>query len=210
MRRNIEAYRRKWGIPDWHDANSYWFTDVDWRWEFVRRSDKYRDSWSRWNKLLQQMKDHFLKNDNWFAKYGLLDGPVDPTISGLDPFTPLDCFSPGVIYFGGPMTRARHIRFPDIAIALDFSKPAPKQMRRMEKSITALQKRWQTVKDHRKEEREKWGLYLRALDAEAEGVDFSEIGRVLHPSKQTRNVSRRGTQLLEAAHKLQTSLLYTK
>lgn len=40
-------YRRKWGVPDWHDASCYPanLSDGLWRWEFLRRREDYREDY---------------------------------------------------------------------------------------------------------------------------------------------------------------------
>jgi hypothetical protein len=47
---SIDEYRKKWGIPDWRNANAYptSLTDALWRWEFLRRKDDYRNDWQKW------------------------------------------------------------------------------------------------------------------------------------------------------------------
>jgi hypothetical protein len=39
----------QWGIPNWTQAENYpnKMTDLEWRWEFVRRRPDYRELWNR-------------------------------------------------------------------------------------------------------------------------------------------------------------------
>jgi hypothetical protein len=45
----------EWGIPDWHDAAKYLPSDIVepslFGWEFLRRSDAYRNEWDEWRDL---------------------------------------------------------------------------------------------------------------------------------------------------------------
>ncbi len=56
-----ERYRRRWGLPDWHNIGSYpvSLTDEQWRWEFTRRRDDYREDWLR----------SFAKTVAWYRKH---------------------------------------------------------------------------------------------------------------------------------------------
>ena len=40
----------RWGIPDWTRAENYpeKMTDLEWRWEFLRRHPDYRNAWLEW------------------------------------------------------------------------------------------------------------------------------------------------------------------
>ena len=51
----------RWGIPDWTQAKNYpdKMTDLEWRWEFLRRRADYRDLWDQWKASGRARPDKF-------------------------------------------------------------------------------------------------------------------------------------------------------
>lgn len=219
-----KEYRKKWGIPDWRNAQSYprKLSDQLWRWEFLRRREDYRDDWEL----------HSSRNKEWYGKHSLeeyflkqLKGPsgdgrvadnweTDPKSQGFFVLMP-NCLEkygmenlcnpaiprPEHLILSGPrlLPPGGAIKSPAGALSIHPHYSLEAHVRTLKVAL----KLYRRIPDFRppREHRELWSTYLRALDAEAEKVPDSEICRILDP--HSKRGHKRGYDLIDQAHKLQ-------
>lgn len=76
----------KWGIPDWRDASAYPdpenTSDLQWKWEFLRRREDYRKDWETYSALTREKIKEHPSNDpiEYVRSLHELEG-LNPTIS---------------------------------------------------------------------------------------------------------------------------------
>ena len=197
-----------WGVPNWRDADAYpkpdELTHLEWRWEFLRRREDYREDWQIWSKLtIERCHKHqklgieqdrrFLSIDhprfvarnptintgpNFTLKYGVRIGLQDP--EGRRPM-------PGLFFktFGSalvdaaPGTIKQFAKEGEIPIWFDLKLPIKQQLESAGQLLKDLQtEKFGTAKQRRRHI-DKWPLYLRVVDARDAGETWESIGTAL-------------------------------
>lgn len=216
---NVAAYRRKWGLPDWRDADEYPITLSDdlWRWEFLRRREDYRNDWERsYPATAEWYRSHtpedafrginylgHVLHDNFF------NGPESPNFCAqMEGSLP----KYGLIGMPNPtIPTPKNLRFNtshQVSIEFDLSLSIDDLMKCAETAFKALKSRY-GKSDHRKR-RNKWATYLRVLDARAEHASYVKIGEVLKPDLIYSEASSRVYAMWEAAIALQQTICHSK
>jgi hypothetical protein len=188
-----------WGVPDWRDAAAYEIarSPRQWRWEFLRRRQDYREDWLKHYEPgvrealaiygdmplpegVTSWEDHFsgfatFPDSAW--KYGI--APL------IDPSRPCSEFElrqnaqgehPYFLRFA---SRERFKEMQDegrVVVVFDLNRPLGEQLR---KAKTGLKRAQDDLRggalDWRRHE-DKWSLYLRAIDARDAGETLESIG----------------------------------
>lgn len=218
----MDKEQHDWGVPDWRDASAYPddLTDEQWRWEFLRRRDDYRNDWLAHRDNTQGDSIPFLAY--WFGateKYGLWgDCLLNPALSAKK----LTEGEPHFATTSGPTEDSlTNVIPPENSNAafryqFDLKKSIEPQLRAAEQAIkgelTALE--WEAemgfggrVKAHAsRAHRSKYRTYLRVLDARADKVTFEAIGREVLGIKveaiNSNDAAARAKQIHEVAMKL--------
>jgi hypothetical protein len=180
-----KTIRAKWGIPDWRDGSAYptpeKMSDRAWRWEFLRRRDDYRRDWEKKNAVDAK------------SKYGTTM-MVDP--AAADGFIRFQ--TPYWIGYGETVSAT-------MALALDPRASDEEHYNALKMALAYMHRHF-SFKEMSKAQRNKWPLYLRALDAETENplISNSELCNVLFPMNNRGR--RKGEEVLKAAKSAQTLL----
>jgi hypothetical protein len=212
-----------WGVPDWRNAAAYEAqrSPRQWRWEFLRRRQDYREDWlmhyepSRreapaifGNMPLPEgvtsWEDHYsgiasFPDSAW--KYGIAP-LIDPsrTCSEFELWQFFQITPPYFLHFA---SRERFQEMKDTGhalVAFDLNRPLGEQLR----SAKARLKRAQvellgSASDWRRHE-DKWPLYLRVIDARDAGETWESIGvhvlgRTEDAAQHARNTHEQATEL---------------
>lgn len=182
--------QKDWGIPDWRNAADYpkRLTHDQWRWEFLRRRDDYRQEWNDAERV-----PGFLRHIRRDANARLLLDPRRPAAE-------VNQFELQIV----PKPRAKD-RLP---WEFDVLAPIKPQLREVERVLRAMQAKAPKVRAQRKPKAREylWQNFLRALDAKAAGAPGREIAEVIL-SKKVANYSRNtlGGQLAIDARRLQNN-----
>ena len=204
MKKRSKAAIRKWNLPDWRDANLYPVPlpekdDSDlsqWRWEFLRRDEEYREDW-----------EHFRGLKHPF-KLALEDDPVGPGRNeAIYPIEYEDRH--GHIYYclwkyklarllNPKIAKPSHLEFypvPSEGLLLwfDLALPLARQIKRAREILDKYS--GEIDKRDTRPAKYGWPLLLRVLDAFEEGTSLSKIGKELlkFPDKNdaTGNAAKR-------------------
>lgn len=184
-----------WGIPNWLDANAYPedLTYNEWRWEFLRRREEYRQDWTANHALSYQRNlktscvfpnvplgigswEEFAKGfaemPGCIEKYGIqyLANPARPLPRDL--FTIL---TPYQIRFASPEIFDKLASAGLVLMAFDLRDSVDKQIKKAKEYLQTLQTERGTKPSTRKHP-EKWRRYLRVLDGRAAGATYESIG----------------------------------
>jgi hypothetical protein len=187
MTRRSKAATNLWNVPDWKNASLYPVPlperdDSDlrqWRWEFLRRDEEYRQDWLRIRSIDRQ------------GKLALL---ADPPILDFTQITPIlvkeQVKDP--LYFqrkyklkkllNPAHIKPRHLAFyftplNSITLTFDLDMPISKEIVRAERILKRYQKQLKGVIQRATyPDKKKWPLFLRAIDAYAQELSLSEIG----------------------------------
>lgn len=171
-------YRKKWGVPDWRDADAYPIVknmgDRAWRWEFLRRSPEYRDDFER-------------KGNP--ARYGLAM-MVDPRDSAG--FIRFECLQ---VFGRGETVNA--------VLAIELNPwVTDKEHFNLLRCQLANMRHYLAWRSSSHNARKPWTFYLRALDAEgAENPSEPDLGKVLYPN--SKRARQHAEETLEGAHEIQ-------
>ncbi len=217
----LKGSRNVLGVPDWRDENAYpgvnELTIDEWRWEFLRRRNDYREDFARPDEsYIGESKGRY------FERVYFVDRPVDPTRSvnamktkkpdTSDPFSNL--FPPAFditfldtdlkALYGDPFT-GEHPRGEaqpyHLDLRVDLTHPLPPQFLRLDRLAKDAQASWKP--SLRRPRRSKWPVYLRVLDARDAGAKLREIGKVIWDYKDYDEAAKRAAERLKAAHRLQ-------
>jgi hypothetical protein len=235
---SAEAYRKKWGIPDWRDGKAYpkGLLPKQWRWEFLRRSNNYREDWLRAHAATVK----------WYREYG----PEEVFSKAFAP-----CISPcpdGVVHMQNWEVSSINPRFrvqmpgsqekynmktlcdpanaqPDLgesywdSYSIYLFEPAMKNSL-LPRAPLALAldpgistaahikllrqglERLRQKSEARRKRSNIWAEYLRVLDARAEGTTYLAIGRVLRPDLIYSEAAARAEEQYKAAKRLQMNI----
>jgi hypothetical protein len=232
MRRNPEVERKKWGIPNWRDGSEYpkILHDTEWRWEFLRRCEDYRGDWKKCEAEIKRYDD-LLSNgfqkvleieiiklgksiDSVFRKYGFVNSiPINPAIQDPEMLILESPDGPDIMDLARvePMVQAGSLyRLSEsyCAFFFDLEKAINPQIKKAQKMLLMAQReRSRNISDIRLH-RENFPLYLRALDAEAEGATYREISKVLFP--QSARQGNKAEEIVKAASGVQKLFIHPK
>jgi hypothetical protein len=189
-----------WGVPDWRNAAAYEAqrSPRQWRWEFLRRRQDYREDWlmhyepSRREALaifgnmplpegVTSWEDHYsgiasFPDSAW--KYGIAP-LVDPsrTCSEFELWQYFQHEHPYLLRFA---SRERFGEIEDTGravVVFDLNKPLSEQLRKAERKLRISQvNKFGSVSVRRPHE-QRWPVYLRAIDARDAGERLETIGR---------------------------------
>lgn len=220
-----------WGLPDWRDPSSYGETsswsDLRWRWEFLRRRDDLRRDFDRYapdvaalrnadfeelglTELSDQMASPTFTTAPFGGQHYGYEGIPNPRISALtDAFLAFITTaqpSGGLYsYFaeGAVPAYPDGVRFsPDQAVwvfDLDWNLDLQLAMAREQLArLQANRDRRKGSKDHKA----KWLTYLRVLDAKEAGASLTEIAAIL-PGSYGRRDAQTAHNVLQQAIALQ-------
>jgi hypothetical protein len=212
-----------WGVPHWRDAAAYEIdrTPRQWRWEFLRRRQDYREDWlkhyepSRREALgifgdqplpegVTSWEEHYsgcasYPDSAW--KYGIAP-LIDPSraCSEFELWQYFQNEHPYVLRF------ASRDRFEELydtgraVVVFDLNEPLAAQLRKAMAGLQRTQAELRgSVLDLRRHEN-KWPLYLRAIDARDAGETLESIG--LHVLGRTNDAAQHARNILERARRV--------
>lgn len=192
----MRDYKNDTGVPDWHDVNAYPEPDApngQWRWEFLRRREDYREAWRA---AYDAGQAHYDEMDRHAGVWG-------PGVSREDyrevlPF-PDDRFpitlmrapswryrpTPGLFRQEGgayhrmdaesEIVRVRMESPHACAYLFDLSKPLAPQLAKAGKYLEVVQAELHGTVKAPRHHRRLWPKYLRVLDARDAGETFESI-----------------------------------
>lgn len=211
-----------WGVPDWQDVAAYEVarSPRQWRWEFLRRRQDYREDWlkhyepgvrealaTHGNTPLPEgvssWEEHFsgharFSDSAW--KYG-----IAPMFDPSREYTDFELWQsaqgehPRVLRFA---TRERFQEMEDaghVSVVFDLNRPLGEQLRKAEGSLKRQQREVLGVVNRRRHE-QKWPLYLRAIDAREAGemlesIGQNVLGKIDEAAQHARNTLRQAAEL---------------
>jgi hypothetical protein len=219
-----------WGVPDWRDAAAYEVqrSPRQWRWEFLRRRQDYREDWlmhyepGRREALaifgnmplpegVTTWEEHFsgyaYRRDaiETIEKYGI-SLLLDPS-RACSEFELLQASYRNYPYLLHFASRRRFQEMKDASHAIvvfDLNKPIGEQLRKAKATLKRAQvELLDRAPDWRRHE-DKWPLYLRAIDARAAGEALESIG--VHVLGRTEDAAQHARNTLEQATELSFKL----
>jgi hypothetical protein len=215
--------RPNWGVPDWRDAAAYQVarSPRQWRWEFLRRRQDYREDWLKHYEPgvrealaiygdrplpegVTSWEDHFsgfarFPDSAW--KYGIAP-LIDPsrTCSELELWQNAQGEHPYFLRFASREIFEVMQDAGRAVVVFDLNKPLGEQLRKSKIKLKKAQvDRLKITVDWRRHE-DKWPLYLRAIDARGAGETLENIGlhvlgRTDDAAQHARNALRQATDL---------------
>ena len=191
------SLQMNWGVPDWHDEEAYPNPDdltlTEWRWEFLRRTNDYRE-------------DFLLHVEEELKRHRSVTGEEHPVAANSPDFCPRMLGSErkyGVYYLRNPaasgpglgqFARTYGRVFTDvtrgvlpklleedqrIVITFDLTKPIQPQLDTAKEIFERHQRGESVIIRPRRRHRVKWSLYLRVIDARDAGATWEEIGEII-------------------------------
>jgi hypothetical protein len=212
-----------WGVPDWRDAAAYEIarSPRQWRWEFLRRRQDYREDWLKHyepssrealtifgNMPLPEgvtsWEDHYsgiasFPDSAW--KYGIVP-LIDPsrTCSEFELWQYFQNEQPYLLRFA---SRDRFGEMEDTGRAIvvfDLNKPLSEQLRKAERKLRISQvNKFGSVSVRRPHE-QRWPVYLRAIDARNAGETLESIG--IHVLGRTEDAAQHARNTLKQADRV--------
>jgi len=176
----------RWNVPDWGDTSCYSKLPKDddsdwlqWRWEFLRRDKEYRQDWLRIRAIDPDGK---LALGAKSSKY--LDWTVPILVKEQygDPFYFQKKYKVKKLFNPAEQTPHQLAFYPfpsnSVTMMFDLDKGLSEQIKRARSILIKCQKglRGVVIRDRDSEEKSEWPLYLRAIDAQDQGIVLSEIG----------------------------------
>jgi hypothetical protein len=211
-----------WGVPDWRDTAAY---EVDrsprqWRWEFLRRRQDYREDWLRHyqpcrREALAIFGDSPLPEGvtSWEAHFsGHARFPDSAWKYGIAPMLdPARQYSEFELWQSAQGEHPRFLRFASresfeeieeaghAVVVFDLSCSLPEQLRKAEHRLRPQQSELFGSVDRRRH-KQKWSVYLRTIDARDAGETLESIGlnilnRVDDAAQHARNTLKRAIEL---------------
>lgn len=217
----LKGSRNDLGAPDWRDENAYpgedELTNDEWRWEFLRRRNDYREDFARPDEsYIEESKGRY------FERVYFMGNLADPTRSvkamktkkpdTSDPFSNLFQATFDITFldtdlralygdpFTGELPRGEAQPY-HLDLRVDLTHPLLPQFRRLYRLAEYAQASWQP--HVRRPRPSKWPLYLRVLDARDAGAKFREIGEVVLGYTDYDEAAKRADETLKAARRLQ-------
>ena len=217
----LKGSRNVLGVPDWRDENAYpgedELTNDEWRWEFLRRRNDYREDFARPDEsYIGESKGRY------FERVYFMGNLADPTRSvkamktkkpdTIDPFSNLFQGNFDITFldtdlkalcghpFDGELPRGEAQPY-HIDLRVDLTYPLPPQFLRLYRFAESAQASWQPYV--RRPRPSKWPLYLRVLDARDAGAKLREIGEVVLGYADYDAAAKRAAETHKAARRLQ-------
>jgi hypothetical protein len=186
-------------MPDWRDPNAYPadLTLTQWRWQFLRRREDYREDWNAFHPVCQaryltafrgfkvpmgirSWEDHtarFADMPGCREKYGtkFLLNPDEPQPA-------LGLFvreAPYEVSFASAESFDRYREADVRLIAFELGASIPEQIEKAKHYLLTLQSERRGGRHDSRKHQRKWPLYLRVLDARVAGATFKQIGDTL-------------------------------
>jgi hypothetical protein len=190
-----------WGIPNWRNVEAYSsnLTFDQWRWQFLRRREDYREDWLRYSEEsyknnMQDFKyvplpsgiyswhDHFSKIADMPGcnkKYGVrfLYNPAIETAPKLGFFVGK---APFITQFIGKDSYNDKKKAGIHALSFDLTLPLQEQLSKANKYLTKLQRELYGKPKAQRKHTMKWPTYLRVIDARDSDETFEVIGNVIN------------------------------
>ena len=216
-----------WGVPDWRDERPYIATHKltanQWRWEFVRRRPSYREVWVRlfWKvqKEAESNKPTLRRGPGWSMEELETIGPwfwggdeswftvKDPSRQFCDWQLKNAVGYTESIERQRPPERPRPPGYPAdkwhykgaVYLRFDVSKPLPAQLEIAKSDLTKKQNYLYGKQNELKPRRDRWPLYLRALDAKDAGAGYGLIARTFWPNDLDKKTPQSARDVYEAA-----------
>jgi len=187
MPRKPKTVTNQWNVPDWKDKNSYpdplpesdnsdW---LQWRWEFLRRDKEYRQDWLRIRVIDPEGKLALAAKSSKYLDWTV---PILVKEQYSDPFYFQKKYKVKKLFNPAEQTPHQLAFYPfpsnSATMLFDLDKPLTPQFGRALLVLSKYQKaiRGKVLRDRDSVEKSKWPLYLRAIDAQDQGVVLSEIG----------------------------------
>ena len=221
-----------WGVPDWRDEKAYFtthnLTDRQWRWEFKRRRQSYREVWVRWYWMVREEAESikpFLRRGPGWSKDEELE-TIGPWHGGLermndgntdtikDPSRQFcDWQLESAVGYRDFIERRRppkRPRPPSISAKdwrlygsgfwqFDLTKPLPAQFAIAMSTITKYQNYLYGKQNKLKPKRDLWPLYLRALDAKDAGATYDLMAKTFWPNDFDKKTPQSARDVYQAA-----------
>lgn len=209
-------------MPDWRKPQEYTYTEKlnlrQWAWEFLRRSQAYRDLWNELNDFQEKEFEGKSAGDTvmmplWLfsrgAELGLanqLPGPDCPAheISDLK-------WSLGVV-----LKKVNPDTVPDhptiVRFAFNLALPIEQQLQEMSNELRILKQEYDAAgypaiaSPNVRVRKDLWVTYLRLLDAKLAGASIGEMGRVVFADTSdqrgnAQNALRRARDFAESGYR---------
>ena len=200
--------RQKWELPDWRDVTAYPRTQDlsvnEWRWEFLRRRQDYRDDFFRPSDkpfIAPDFPGELESPDRCFERQYHLANAMDPRISVAEHKASSNKADKGVLFtfdfemlfvdvrasnrYWWPWPPNDEIPIKpepsDLFFRIDLLSPIPDQISFIRKCALQAQRSWARGKTRiiNRQHPENWPRFLRVLDARDEQAPFREIGQVI-------------------------------
>lgn len=227
----LKGSRNVLGVPDWRDENAYPGEDEltidEWRWEFLRRRNDYREDFARPDEsYIGESKGRYFERV-YFVNYpanptrsvkAMKTKKPDTSVSFFNIFPPsfditfldTDLQSLYGDPFTGELPRGKAQPY-HLDLRVDLRHPLPPQFRQLRPLAKDAQAGWKrslrlprrSKWPLRRPHRDKWPLYLRVLDARDARAKLREIGEVVLGSADYDAAAKRAAETLKAAHRLQ-------
>lgn len=227
----LKGSRNDLGAPDWRDENAYpgedELTNDEWRWEFLRRRNDYREDFARPDEsYIEESKGRY------FERVYFMGNLADPTRSvkamktkkpdTSDPFSNLFQATFDITFldtdlralygdpFTGELPRGEAQPY-HLDLRVDLTHPLPPQFLRLYRLAEDAQAGWKrslrlprrSKWPLRRPHRGKWPLYLRVLDARDARAKLREIGEVVLSYTDYDEAAKRAAETHKAARRLQ-------
>lgn len=191
MTRRSGAASSEWNVPDWRDGSAYPVPrpegdDSDllqWRWEFLRRDEEYREDWLRIRAIDPEGKLALLPDS---AKYLDWTVPVLMKEQYKDPYYFQKKYKVKRLFNPRHKKPANLAFYPlplnYITMKFDLDMPMHYQIIRAEQVLKKYQNSFKRIISRGTfPPKKNWPRFLRAIDAQDQGLSLSEIGYEIHP-----------------------------
>ena len=217
-----------WNLPDWKTPSLYphELTIPEWRWQFLRRWESYRDWWLT---IPDSEKTH---SKAWYPAKECVVALIDDCPWGLAPMIAIDPrwetppyqwllpnFGQDIVCPSGvggieelisPAKRESQnlvVPIDTIGSLIDLRQPIPPQIKVIERTARIAQDRLKTLGTTvTKQKSRKLGVYprhLRVLDALETGVSYRDIGMALGNSADRDQARMAGADMVRKAKTIQ-------
>ena len=219
-----------WKNPDDY-AYTDELTDSEWAWEFLRRNSGYRSDWRDFEETAQLAPDDERARGlpdivKRIGEWGLLT-PANPSLNAKQLRGEILLWRPSLraanVFVLDRQSAADRVDAlpPNLELfVLDLNKPLGPQINQVRELFRLLQRAGAEPESSRtsdgimpkptatkpksstKANRPNWPLYLRALDAEANGIKINEMARILFPNRVDSRARQSMRDAMQAAKRL--------
>jgi hypothetical protein len=181
-------------MSDWRNPSDYDYTKNlslgQWAWEFLRRSQAYRDLWKELNDFEEKEYEGKKVGDTVMIPLGLYNRGEALGLASLpSPDVPAHQVPDLKWCLGVEMKRVSPDMVPDhpaiVRFAVNLSLPIEPQLQAMANELHALKQEYDDAghpaiaPPYVRKRTETWATYLRLLDAKLAGANITEMGRVV-------------------------------